>query len=427
MYSFNLTNVMRPSTKELFLKLNSVKEISDWVLVGGTALALYLNHRISEDLDFFTNAQNINSKIEKNIDKIITDIKEAGGFVELMQNDEQQRDYIINGVKVTFHTTSLINLNIPLCKNKYEHGSINIAAQEVLAAMKMQTIIKHRIKSRDFYDVYKLMQTNCYSFASLLLNMKKYYSKETFSEKNIEMRFLKAPLNANDEGLDSVVKEDVTDFKQLRTFFKNIIINITKQDSAMLEEFEKNDASSNFWGVLNHRFGLDLSPLAVHLAKTSEFGALDKLLSIGVDASCEEKNLSDKSAFHYLVEVQNYDLFKKALKVSKKAPDDLKKFIATYHVSTEFQEALLYEKFVNRAIRHLDSYEKIAVFSLNNNIDLAALIENAHIKKQLLKSYDSAISSIEIFPDIGKMSDEERGDEIKRLVGAEKEKVCSAG
>jgi hypothetical protein len=43
-----------PSTLELLKLLMQQKCLSDFNLVGGTALALQLGHRISVDLDFFS-------------------------------------------------------------------------------------------------------------------------------------------------------------------------------------------------------------------------------------------------------------------------------------------------------------------------------------------------------------------------------------
>lgn len=50
------SEVMPPSTASLFHLLNVESEISDFYLIGGTALALHIGHRISEDLDFITKA-----------------------------------------------------------------------------------------------------------------------------------------------------------------------------------------------------------------------------------------------------------------------------------------------------------------------------------------------------------------------------------
>ena len=43
-----------PATRELLNKLMSDDRLQDFVLVGGTSLALQLGHRLSVDLNLFT-------------------------------------------------------------------------------------------------------------------------------------------------------------------------------------------------------------------------------------------------------------------------------------------------------------------------------------------------------------------------------------
>ena len=50
-------SAVKPDTLELLKKLQSIPELSNTRLVGGTALALHLGHRLSIDLDLFGNYQ----------------------------------------------------------------------------------------------------------------------------------------------------------------------------------------------------------------------------------------------------------------------------------------------------------------------------------------------------------------------------------
>ena len=56
-------NCLLPKTKTLLLQLiESCTFLDKYVLVGGSALALHLCHRKSEDLDFFTYENSFNKK-----------------------------------------------------------------------------------------------------------------------------------------------------------------------------------------------------------------------------------------------------------------------------------------------------------------------------------------------------------------------------
>ena len=48
------TKTLAPQTKAVLDTIKTVPEIQTFYLSGGTALALHLGHRESEDLDFFT-------------------------------------------------------------------------------------------------------------------------------------------------------------------------------------------------------------------------------------------------------------------------------------------------------------------------------------------------------------------------------------
>ncbi len=59
-----------PATRELLNKLMSDDRLQDFVLVGGTSLALQLGHRLSVDLNLFTNTDfnedSLRSYLERN-------------------------------------------------------------------------------------------------------------------------------------------------------------------------------------------------------------------------------------------------------------------------------------------------------------------------------------------------------------------------
>jgi hypothetical protein len=45
---------LAPSTEKLLLKLSKFELLNDFAFVGGSALAIRLQHRLSEDIDLFT-------------------------------------------------------------------------------------------------------------------------------------------------------------------------------------------------------------------------------------------------------------------------------------------------------------------------------------------------------------------------------------
>jgi len=114
-------------------------------LAGGTALALYLGHRISADFDFYTKREFDARKLREEFDKRFKKVREiyiAGDTLGLE----------INGIGISFFKYPYLLLK-PLQKLE----NICLASLEDIAAMKI-IAISQRGKRRDFIDIYFLMK-----------------------------------------------------------------------------------------------------------------------------------------------------------------------------------------------------------------------------------------------------------------------------
>ena len=134
-----------PKTETLLLKMvDECSFLEKYVLVGGSALALYLCHRKSEDLDFFTYDDSFDKK------EIFDYIQGFENKKVLHQSDEQI-DVLLDGVKVTFFNAKWKFLK-PQKVEKF-----NIASLAAIAAMKVNVMFL-RAKYRDYYDLYFLVK-----------------------------------------------------------------------------------------------------------------------------------------------------------------------------------------------------------------------------------------------------------------------------
>jgi len=85
-----------PKTKTLLLRM--IKECTflyKYVLVDGSALALHLCHRKSEDLDFFTYKDSFD---KKEIFEYLKNFKNK----EILNQTDEQVDLLIDEIKITF-------------------------------------------------------------------------------------------------------------------------------------------------------------------------------------------------------------------------------------------------------------------------------------------------------------------------------------
>lgn len=146
----------------LLEKLQSIPELKDLRLVGGTSLALQLGHRISIDLALFGSFDSCLP-----LEMFLFDFENVNktGSNRFMQFFE------IDGVKVDF-----VNYNYPWLNEPLIEEGIKLASIEDIAAMKINAIINRGTK-KDFIDIDFLLER--YTLVQILeLYQKKYEVKD---------------------------------------------------------------------------------------------------------------------------------------------------------------------------------------------------------------------------------------------------------
>jgi len=134
-----------PDTLELLKKLQAIPELADTRLVGGTALAFHLGHRLSIDLDLFGSFDS----------EIITGLLQLGSFdsFQVVSDSKVLKHYFINQIKVDIVKYDRYKwLDECVIENQ-----IRIAGLKDIAAMKIAAII-NRGSRKDFVDLYFLLK-----------------------------------------------------------------------------------------------------------------------------------------------------------------------------------------------------------------------------------------------------------------------------
>ena len=156
---------VRPATLDLLKKLMNADFLSDFILVGGTALALQIGHRISYDLDLFT-SYNFDPKILAAKLREIIDLQISG-------EAENTLNALIAEVPVDF-----IRYDYPLIGKIVSNEGIRMASKEDIVCMKLSAIASRGSK-KDFYDIFFLL--NDYSLDEMFgFYERKYQSGERF-------------------------------------------------------------------------------------------------------------------------------------------------------------------------------------------------------------------------------------------------------
>jgi hypothetical protein len=138
--------IIKTATFQLIQQLQSLPELKEFYLVGGTALALQLNHRNSIDIDLFTSNDFQN-------DTIINHITSHQFDFDVKFNFKNTIIGFINEVKVDF-----ICHAYPLVLPPFTEEGITFLSLQDIAAMKLNAISNSGKRLKDFIDVYFLLE-----------------------------------------------------------------------------------------------------------------------------------------------------------------------------------------------------------------------------------------------------------------------------
>lgn len=135
-------------------KLMNLSKLKDFRIVGGTSLSLQLGHRISVDIDLFTDVE-YGSVDFKSIEDDLSEVfpyfevpligKVALGKTYFMGDDEE------NALKLDLFYTD--EFAFPLKK----FGNIRFSSIKEVAAMKLE-IIANNGRKKDFWDIHELLK-----------------------------------------------------------------------------------------------------------------------------------------------------------------------------------------------------------------------------------------------------------------------------
>lgn len=136
-------------------KVAQLECIKPYILCGGTALAMQIDHRRSEDLDFMMWRKSRTDKPEvdwRAIEKELTE--EIGEIQNFNMLGFDQVEFLVEDVKFSFFVSDNMS---PVTTPVDYLGNIRLADVESIMAMKMEVMLR-RMKFRDYYDIYCILK-----------------------------------------------------------------------------------------------------------------------------------------------------------------------------------------------------------------------------------------------------------------------------
>jgi hypothetical protein len=175
-------NGLAPHTEKIFEKVSNLECIKEYTLIGGTALALQSDKRLSEDLDFCKWSSNPGTdkptvdwpNIEKEINEDVGRVtkREVLGF--------DQVNFEVEGVKLSFYANQ--NNKSPITSTKQILNNIKVPDLETIGAMKLE-VMQRRSLFRDYYDLHTILEEGV--SLNKMIDKAVSYSGNTISSKNI--------------------------------------------------------------------------------------------------------------------------------------------------------------------------------------------------------------------------------------------------
>lgn len=370
-----LKKAMPPATFELFTEgFSNIDYMNQWTLVGGTALSIHLQHRLSEDLDFFIEKSTLDQE-RTHIEKMISNLEDEGYDCVRTHNNSENLDYEIEGVKVTFFASGLKNLK----SNCDVYKNIHVASIETIIVMKMEAIISYRTKTRDFYDIYTISEQEGISIFTMLDIYNKQRTKKS-KEELLYSRFISSPLNLDDEGLGGMgtKKKPMSSFSNLREWIINEFTKHKAVEEKIILSVLENPLLIKEYKDFN--FGFQRLSLPQKLASIGQSDMLVKCVELNIFdmtyTAISGKNLLD----YYLLEEDN-KVFKKILEYTTKIPP---KWLESKTYKRERKlEAIQYENSIINSIENNQTNERMRIVSEKLGVSFEEYEKRVEEKKKL--------------------------------------------
>lgn len=228
-------------TLKVFECLAVNERLHGFTLIGGTALALQISHRKSEDLDFWLPAEKMD---KETISAAVRATQQAGFVAQLVSPHDKivaakingrdllayAQDYVIGGVKVKFFARADTAFQHFDTYPRIASSATSFGIMDFEGIFSMKSYVIHqRVRSRDLFDLKTFVQRG--KTIEDILQAGSAADPACSSEYAKSVLLGDVPLDKEDEGFDSV---DVTEkLEDIYSFFE---IAINEFEQALAEK-----------------------------------------------------------------------------------------------------------------------------------------------------------------------------------------------
>jgi hypothetical protein len=139
------TETVEPATLDLIRKLQADPELKGFQMAGGTALSLMIGHRISIDIDLFSQKEFDAEALSVHLDKNY-------GFSLQFIHRNTLKGFIGNVF------VDILTHPYPFVGELIHEDEITLISRQDIAAMKVNAIAGNGTRAKDFVDIYFLLK-----------------------------------------------------------------------------------------------------------------------------------------------------------------------------------------------------------------------------------------------------------------------------
>ena len=204
-------NTVKPETYQLLKQLMEIPELSDFAIVGGTNLSLKYGHRISVDLDIFTNKTFEREIVEKGI---------INRFPQAIKLDQRNQSiwFNIDDIKV-----DIILHEYPYIEPLEIIDGIRFVSVQDIIPMKLEAMATRGVK-KDFWDIAELL--NHFTFSQMLTLYQKKYPNSDIGHVILAMTYF---IDAEKQYEDPIDIKEIT-WEEVKTKMKTTISGFVKDN-----------------------------------------------------------------------------------------------------------------------------------------------------------------------------------------------------
>ena len=235
-------------TLKVFDHLRKEVSLQDFTLIGGSALALQIGHRLSQDLDFYYPGDLLPGRLLRRVlatarengfdtrDMISPAIVQQARINHAVDLHDWVQDWSIGGIKVTFSTFEGFNEPMRVVaafpREAATGTTFSVLGIEGLFAAKA-ALLARRARSRDLFDLKSLLERHGYSIRQLFAAIKRVDPGANPDLHRDVLRGL-TPLDTDDEGFSTIGVQTSVD--ELYAFFRERIDAYEREEARRIAE-----------------------------------------------------------------------------------------------------------------------------------------------------------------------------------------------